>query len=149
MHEVCWRVDSSIRQLKPNNGHRLTPYWHLGRLDKPFQNPLVRDDEWEPHGCVHRVSGKAYPIAPSHRMAALYAGDPSFIPGVFVPMEKTSSVRGGERDRPSRTRYGPIPGRLVADIRVGEQSGKACHALRCGNLDDLGIKDEYTKFVGG
>src|SRR5690625_2525762 len=74
-------------------------------------------------------------------MAALYAGDPSFIPGVFVPMEKTSSVRGGERDRPSRTRYGPIPGRLVADIHVGEQSGKACRALRSANLGDWGTKE--------
>src|SRR5690625_3334295 len=122
MHEVCWRVDSSIRQLKPNNGHCLN-----SKL----------------------APGKAYPLAPSPRVAALYAGAPSFIPGVFIPMEKTSSVRGYERDRPSRTRYKPIPGRLVADIRVGEQSGKACHALRCGNLEDLGIKDEYTKFVGG
>src|SRR5690625_2549126 len=82
-------------------------------------------------------------------MAALYAGDPSFIPGVFIPMEKTSSVRGGERDRPSRTRYEPIPGRLVADVRVGEQSGKACHARRCGNQEGLGTKDQCTKFVGG
>src|SRR5690625_4668732 len=38
-----------------------------------------------------------------------------------------------DHDRPSRTRDKPIPGRLVADIRVGEQSGKACRDLRCGN----------------
>src|SRR5690625_4939161 len=122
MHEVCWRVDSSIRQLKPNNGHCL--------------NSILTSEE--PRA-----------ITASHRMAALYAEDQSFIAEDFIQMEKTSSVRGYERDRPSRTRYKPIPGRLVADIRVGEQSGKACHALRCGNLDDLGFKDEYTKFVGG
>src|SRR5690625_7003925 len=109
-------------------------------MDKPFQNPLVRNDEWEPHGCVHRVSGKAYPIAPSHRMAALYAGDPSFIPGVFIPMEKTSSVRGGERDRPSRTRYEPIPGRLVADVGITEQHQTAGHPLRRGIQEVVGPK---------
>ena len=62
--------------------------------------------------------------------------------GRFIPIEKTSSVRGGERDRPSRTRYEPIPGRLVADIRVGEQSGKACRTLRWGRLGYLNYLQE-------
>src|SRR5690625_406997 len=54
---------------------------------------------------------------------------------------------GCDRARPSRTRYEPIPGRLVADIRVGEQSGKAWRDLRCGNRVDWGIRKRIGCFV--